>query len=75
MHHQVLISRPVTQQNAALVEEVATTESNVEEQSVHLTRSVATFHLAKDEDRFVAPRYITKQETPSGKTCTDENWI
>lgn len=65
----------VTQQNAALVEEVATTASNVEEQSVHLTRSVATFNLGKDEDRFVAPRYITKQETPSEKTCTDENWI
>ncbi len=65
----------VAQQNAALVEEVATTASHVEEQSVHLTQSVATFHLGKDEDRFVAPRYITKQETPSEKTCADENWI
>ncbi|EBW3317986.1 TPA: Tar ligand binding domain-containing protein [Salmonella enterica subsp. enterica] len=64
----------VAQQNAALVEEVATTASHVEEQSVHLTQSVATFHLGKDEDRFVAPRYITKQETPSEKTCGDENW-
>ncbi|EAT5523264.1 HAMP domain-containing protein [Salmonella enterica] len=65
----------VTQQNAALVEEVATTASNVEEQSVHLTRSVDTFNLGKDEDRFVTPRYINKQETPSEKNCTDENWI
>ncbi|EDS7167989.1 HAMP domain-containing protein [Salmonella enterica] len=65
----------VAQQNAALVEEVATTASHVEEQSVHLTQSVATFNLGKDEDRFVAPRYITKQDTPSEKTCADENWI
>lgn len=65
----------VAQQNAALVEEVATTASHVEEQSVHLTQSVATFHLGKDEDRFIAPRYITKQETPSEKNCGDENWI
>ncbi|EJT9668182.1 hypothetical protein N4C55_004262 [Salmonella enterica] len=65
----------VTQQNTALVEEVATTASHVEEQSVHLTQSVATCHLGEDEDRFVAPRYITKQDTPSEKPCADENWI
>lgn len=65
----------VAQHNAALVEEVATTASHVGEQSVHLTQSVATFHLGKDEDRFIAPRYITKQETPSGNTGADENWI
>lgn len=65
----------VAQQNAALVEEVATTASHVEEQSEHLTQSVATFHLGKDEDRFIAPRYITMQETPSENTCADKNWI
>ncbi|EAO0388215.1 HAMP domain-containing protein [Salmonella enterica] len=65
----------VAQQNAALVEEVATTASHVEEQSVHLTQSVAAFNLGKDENRFVTPRYITKQDTPSEQTCADENWI
>lgn len=65
----------VAQQNAALVVEVATTASHVEEQSVNLTQSVATFNLGKDEDRFVAPRYITKQETPLENNNADENWI
>ncbi|EIA9365351.1 HAMP domain-containing protein [Salmonella enterica] len=41
----------VAQQNAALVEEVATTASHVEEQSVHLTQSVATFSLGNEDDR------------------------
>ncbi len=65
----------VAQQNAALVEEVATTASHVEEQSVHLTQSVAAFNLGKDEDRFIAPRHTDKQEKPSGNTCADENWV
>ncbi|HBJ6433350.1 hypothetical protein ABI57_18665 [Salmonella enterica subsp. enterica serovar Veneziana] len=41
----------VAQQNAALVEEVATTASHVEEQSVHLTQSVATFSLGNEDER------------------------
>ncbi|EDE2726663.1 HAMP domain-containing protein [Salmonella enterica] len=65
----------VTQQNAALVEEVATTASHVEEQSVHLTQSVATFNLGKNEDRLIAPRYTAKQAKPSNNTYSDDNWI
>ncbi|MBA3211373.1 HAMP domain-containing protein [Salmonella enterica] len=52
----------VAQQNAALVEEVATTASHVEEQSTHLTQSVALFQLNKDEEQLIASRRITMQE-------------
>lgn len=65
----------VAQQNAALVEEVATTASHVEEQSVHLTQSVATFNLGKDEDRFIAPRHTAEQAKPSNNTYSDDNWV
>lgn len=65
----------VAQQNAALVEEVATTASHVEEQSVHLTQAVATFNLGKDEDRFIAPRHTAMQVKPSNNTYSDDNWV
>ncbi|HGM7043170.1 methyl-accepting chemotaxis protein [Serratia marcescens] len=41
----------VTQQNAALVEEVATTAVGVEEQAALLAQAVATFQLAEEEPR------------------------
>ncbi|ECW0910515.1 TPA: methyl-accepting chemotaxis protein [Salmonella enterica subsp. enterica serovar 13,23:b:-] len=65
----------VAQQNAALVEEVATTASHVEEQSVHLTRSVATFQLDKDEGRLIPSQHTTKQEKPSNNTSPDDHWV
>ncbi|EEE1598456.1 Tar ligand binding domain-containing protein [Salmonella enterica] len=65
----------VAQQNAALVEEVATTASHVEEQSVHLTQSVATFQLGKDEDRLIPPQHTNKQEKPSNNTSPDDHWV
>lgn len=65
----------VAQQNAALVEEVATTASHVEEQSMHLTQSVALFQLGKDEERLIVPRISSMQEKPSGNADSDDNWI
>ncbi|BEM35894.1 hypothetical protein SME36J_46900 [Serratia marcescens] len=41
----------VTQQNAALVEEVATTAVGVEEQAALLAQAVAVFKLAEGESR------------------------
>lgn len=65
----------VAQQNAALVEEVATTASHVEEQSVHLTQSVATFQLGKDEGRLIPPQHTTEQENPPNNSSYDDHWV
>jgi len=66
----------VTQQNAALVEEVATTATYVEEQATQLAQSVAIFQLSAGEKQLIASRHtpMTKN-TPPRDAFSDDNWI
>ncbi|ETX49235.1 hypothetical protein P812_00046 [Serratia marcescens BIDMC 50] len=57
----------VTQQNAALVEEVATTAVGVEEQAALLAQAVAVFKLAEGE-----PRQGEEQAQPSAAVA---GWV
>jgi len=53
----------VTQQNAALVEQAAAAAASLEEQTVHLTRSISVFKTARDESLSVAtPTRAKKQQ-------------
>lgn len=50
----------VTQQNAALVEEAAMAASSLDEQTIHLTQSIAVFKTGRGDVR--AQRYVTVDE-------------
>lgn len=52
----------VTQQNAALVEEAAMAASSLDEQTIHLTQSIAVFKTGRGDVRSAARRYVTVDE-------------
>lgn len=52
----------VTQQNAALVEEAAMAASSLDEQTIHLTQSIAVFKTGRGDVRSAAQRYVTVDE-------------
>ena len=59
----------VTQQNAALVEQVATTATNVEELSGSLSNAVAVFQIKGMNDK------LSAKQTAAKVADLDENWI
>lgn len=61
----------VTQQNAALVEQVATTAANVEDLSGTLTQAVAVFQI-KGQSTITAK---SSAAAKTAETLDDENWI
>ncbi|MDN6227676.1 MAG: methyl-accepting chemotaxis protein, partial [Enterobacterales bacterium] len=61
----------VTQQNAALVEQVATTAANVEDLSGTLTQAVAVFQIKGQTTTPVKNSATVK----TAETLDDENWI
>lgn len=65
----------VAQQNAALVEEVATTASGVEEQSTQLTQAVALFQLGQEEHELGASYHKTIKTKPARIGSPDDNWV
>lgn len=52
----------VTQQNAALVEEAAMAASSLDEQTIHLTQSIAVFKTGRGDVRSAAQRYVMVDE-------------
>ncbi|MFC7297622.1 methyl-accepting chemotaxis protein [Herminiimonas aquatilis] len=52
----------VTQQNAALVEEAAMAASSLDEQTIHLTQSIAVFKTGRGDVGSAAQRYGTADE-------------
>ncbi|EGH3123303.1 HAMP domain-containing protein [Salmonella enterica] len=65
----------VAQQNAALVEEVATTASGVEEQSTQLTQAVALFQLGQKEDELSSYHATAIQTKPASIASSDDHWV
>lgn len=65
----------VAQQNAALVEEVATTASGVEEQSTQLTQAVALFQLGQKEDELRSYHATAIQTKPASIASSDDHWV
>ena len=61
----------VTQQNAALVEQVATTAANVEDLSGTLTQAVAVFQINGQ----TATTSKSSATVKTAETLDDENWI
>jgi methyl-accepting chemotaxis protein-4 (peptide sensor receptor) len=61
----------VTQQNAALVEQVATTAANVEDLSGTLTQAVAVFQINGQ----TATTSKSSATVKAAETLDDENWI